>query len=610
MLNKRGQVTIFIIIGILIVAGVGLFFTFQDSIVGTSVPTTLEPVYNQFLECVKENTLTGINVMESQAGYIYLPEFEKGSEYMPFSSQLDFLGSAVPYWYYVSENGFEKEQVVSISDMETDLERFVEEQINDCDFDSYYEDEFLIDYGVVEAKANIKSEKVEIKLDMGMTIEKADESIFIKDHRVSVNSNLGKLYDSAIEVYEKEQDEFFLEEYAIDTLNLYAPVEGVEFTCSPQTWIVEEVFDELQQAIEDNTLSLKSKGGNYILNNKENEYFVVDVNSDVKFFNSVNWPYSFEVSPSDEAIMVTEPIGNQQGLGVLGFCYAPYHFVYNVKYPVLVQGQEGEEIFQFPLAVVIQGNKPREGLDVEIFEVEDLETCKYQNTLTSVSAYDSNGNSILAEISYECSGAVCRIGQAPLNENFPQCVNGYVLAEAEGYKSGRHLYSTLEEGSVSIVLDKLHDSVVELKLNNQNYNGKAVINFVSEEGSKTILYPDQKNVMLSAGNYEVQVYVYKDSSLILGASTKEQCIETIAPGIRGLLGIKTKECFEIAVPEQIISEVLAGGGKLDYTISENQLKSSEVIEINAQGLATPTNMEELQQNYNLFETKSLEIILR
>ena len=382
MLNKRGQVTIFIIIGILIVAGVGLFFTFQDSIVGTSVPTTLEPVYNQFLECVKENTLTGINVMESQAGYIYLPEFEKGSEYMPFSSQLDFLGSAVPYWYYVSENGFEKEQVVSISDMETDLERFVEEQINDCDFDSYYEDEFLIDYGVVEAKANIKSEKVEIKLDMGMTIEKADESIFIKDHRVSVNSNLGKLYDSAIEVYEKEQDEFFLEEYAIDTLNLYAPVEGVEFTCSPQTWIVEEVFDELQQAIEDNTLSLKSKGGNYILNNKENEYFVVDVNSDVKFFNSVNWPYSFEVSPSDEAIMVTEPIGNQQGLGVLGFCYAPYHFVYNVKYPVLVQVQEGEEIFQFPLAVVIQGNKPREGLDVEIFSFSALQEAN-ENVISS-----------------------------------------------------------------------------------------------------------------------------------------------------------------------------------------------------------------------------------
>lgn len=610
MLNKKGQVTIFIIIGILIVAGVGLFFTFQDSIIGISIPTTLEPVYNQFLECIEENTLTGINVLESQAGYIYLPEFEKGSEYMPFSSQLDFLGSAVPYWYYVSENGFEKEQVVSISDMEGELARFVGEQINDCDFDSYYEDEFLIDYDLSEVEIDIKNKKVQVKLDMGMTIEKADETIFIKNHKILVDSNLGSLHDSAIEIYEKEQAELFLEEYAIDTLNLYAPVDGVEFTCSPETWIINEVFDELQEAIEANTLSLKSKGGDYILNNKENEYFIVDVNSDVKFLNSMNWPYSFEVSPSEEEMLIVEPIGNQKGLGVMGFCYTPYHFVYNIKYPVLVQVQEGEEIFQFPFAVVIQGNKPREGVATESFEIENFETCKYKNTLTSVSAYDWDGNSVLAEISYECSGEVCRIGQSPLNENFPQCVNGYVLAEAEGYESSRYLYSTLEEGSVAILLDKLYDLGVELKLDGQNYNGKAVINFVSEEDSKTILYPEQKNIMLSAGDYEIQVYVYKDSSLTLGATTKEQCIEGLAPGIRGLLGIKSKECFDIEVPEQIISEVLSGGGKSEYTISENELKNSGIIEINAQSLKIPNTIAELQQNYDLFETKSLGIILR
>ena len=161
-----------------------------------------------------------------------------------------------------------------------------------------------------------------------------------------------------------------------------------------------------------------------------------------------------------------------------------------------------------------------------------------------------------------------------------------------------------------ILLNKLYDRAIGLKVDGQNYNGRAVINFISEDSSKTILYPEQKNVDLSAGNYEVQVYVYKDSSLTLGASTKEQCIETIAPGLRGLLGIKTKECFEIAVPEQIISDVLAGGGKLEFIISESQLKNSGVVEINAQSLETPTSIEELQQNYNLFESKSLEIILR
>jgi rod shape-determining protein MreC len=30
--------------------------------------------------------------------------YEASSEYMPFSSQLDFLGNPVPYWYYISGN--------------------------------------------------------------------------------------------------------------------------------------------------------------------------------------------------------------------------------------------------------------------------------------------------------------------------------------------------------------------------------------------------------------------------------------------------------------------------------------------------------------------------
>ena len=42
-----------------------------------------------------------------------IPEYEAGSEYMPFSSQLDFLGNPIPYWYYVSGNNIQREQVPS-----------------------------------------------------------------------------------------------------------------------------------------------------------------------------------------------------------------------------------------------------------------------------------------------------------------------------------------------------------------------------------------------------------------------------------------------------------------------------------------------------------------
>jgi len=61
---------------------------------------------------------------------------------MPFSSQLNFLGNPVPYWYYVSGNNVQKEQVPSKNEMENQLEDFIEEKINKCVFDEYYEQGF------------------------------------------------------------------------------------------------------------------------------------------------------------------------------------------------------------------------------------------------------------------------------------------------------------------------------------------------------------------------------------------------------------------------------------------------------------------------------------
>jgi len=87
--NKRGQVTIFIIIAIIIVALFAGYFMFKDKLFQEKIPSDVEPIYTNFLNCLEDQTLTGVDILESQAGYIYLPEFEKGSDYMPFSSQLD-----------------------------------------------------------------------------------------------------------------------------------------------------------------------------------------------------------------------------------------------------------------------------------------------------------------------------------------------------------------------------------------------------------------------------------------------------------------------------------------------------------------------------------------
>ncbi len=611
MKNKRGQLTIFIIIAIVLVVGVGVFFLLRDKIMITKLPASIEPAYNTFLVCLGEEIEVGIDVLESQGGYIELPDFEPGSVHMPFSSQLNFVGNPIPYWYYISGNGIEREQVPSKTEMKEQLQNFIEERIRECSFEDYYNEGFEIEFGEPSALVNILNKNVEVRLNMKMNIMKGGDSALIQNHKISVKSKLGTLYNSAKKIYEKEQKNLFLENYAVDFLRLYAPVDGVDITCSPKIWDANEIFDSLEEAIELNTLSLRTKGAFF---DKEDKYFVVDINvdEDVRFMTSRDWPSAFEVLPSEGNVLLANPVGNQPGLGILGFCYVPYHFVYNVKYPVLIQVSSGEETFQFPFAVVIQGNKPREALGA-IAGSSEVELCKYKNTPVTVRTYDNSLNFVDAEISYKCFGERCNIGMTSggeLNSEFPQCINGYVVARAEGFEDAKHILSTVQAGSVSIVLNKLYDMKVDLKLDGVNYDGEAVIYFISEEGTRTVIYPGYNDIELVEGQYEIQVYIFEDSSIQLPETTHEECIEVPRSGIGGLFGMTEENCIEMEIPSQIVSNVLVGGGKQDYYILKSQLQSSNTIEIHAESLATPSTLEELQNNYLVFEDKDLDIYFK
>lgn len=613
--NRRAQVTIFIILAVLIVGVVAVFFIFRDGGGKGGIPSEVEPVYKTFIMCLEEDLATGVSVLESQGGYIYLPEYEEGSEYMPFSSQLNFLGNPVPYWYYISGNNLEREQIPSKEDMENELERFIETKTRTCYFDNYYLQGFNILMEEPEAKVSIDKNKVFLDLEMDFSVSKDENSYVAREHKIVLDSELGSLYDSAVKVYEKEQEELFLEEYGIDVLRLYAPVDGIEISCSPKTWNAIEVFNDLRVAIVANTLALKNS-------NKKDDYFDIGVsdipsNQKIRFLTSQNWTNTFQVDPSEGPIMIANPIGNQQGMGILGFCYIPYHFVYSLKYPVLIQvisGSAANEIFQFPVAVIIDRNLPRNVSGGESVKMEYEELCKDKNTNLDLRVFDTNLKSIdNAQISYSCLGTTCNIGvveEGRMSDNFPQCINGFINVRAEGYKDESVMYSTVNEGSLSIYLSKLYNLSVQLKINNQNYNRDAVVSFVSGEFSRTIYYPLQKSVELAEGEYEVQVYVYRNSSMKIGSTTQQQCVDVPRSSIGGILGLKRKECFEVEVPEQIVSYALSAGGKSNYTFLEENLRRSRAIELSTESLPNPDSLEQIQTNYILFEENPLEINLR
>ena len=598
---KRGQITLFVILAILVVASVAAYFALRGTIFSEAIPPNVQVVEKSFLTCLEEDLLTGVDVLESQGGYIQIPDFEPGSDYMPFSSELDFLGNPIPYWYYVSGNGIKREQVPTKKLMERQLADFIEGEIRGCEFENYYAEGYSISKGEPSAEVIIKDNEVVVDLTMALDVSNEEGSAIVKRHKKTIKSNLGNLYDSALKVYNYEQENLFLERYGIDVLRLYAPVDGVEISCSPLFWNADNVFANLSEAIEINTMALKNSGD-------DDDYFVVDlpVSEEVRFFNSQNWARTYEVLPSEENLLLASPVGNQPGFGILGFCYVPYHFVYDLKYPVLVQVVEDDEIFQFPMAVVIQGNNARESLDTVAVEAESIDLCGEKNTPVTVNVLDSNSNPVGAEIFYECFGERCKIGSTSsgsLQEDFPQCVNGFVVAKADGFEESRTLFSSASGGSVSVFVDRLYPWEVKLNLDGVAHSGQALVSFVSEDSAKNVIYPDQKMIELSAGIYDVEVQVYREAALELGEIKQEQCVEIPV----GIFSLTRKKCFDIEVPSQLVSNALAGGGKQEHFILDAELSGSRIIEVGVKSLPEPKTIEQLSDNYALFENEGVDV---
>ena len=615
--NKRAQVTIFIIIAIIIVAGIILYFALRGKFGKTAMPQELLPAYNYFLSCVEDETQQAGLLMGTQAGYLETPDFEPGSAYAPFSSQLDFLSFGVPYWYYISGNGIVKEQVPSKTEMESQLGDYLEEKIKECSFRNFEVQGFFVEKGEdIKVSADIKDNEIDVSVNMPLTISFGETTSTQTVHSVIVDSSLGRFYNLAKEIYNSEQKTLFLENYGVDVLRLYAPVDGVEFTCAPKTWIKQEVKQTLKDALEGNTQAIKIKGSYYSLASQENKYFVQDIGQEigaqgesVNFIYSGQWPTKIEVYP-DEETMIAEPVGIQEGLGVLGFCYVPYHFVYDISYPVLIQIYNAEEMFQFPVAVVLQGNMPRKGLEGEAVQDAEPELCQYAIQDIDVYTYNTELNPVEADISFECLGQRCDIGTTKLTQTgdaylsgkFPQCVNGFITAKSEDYVKKRYQISTNEAGTANIILDKLYNLSIDLQVDSRTTSDYAIVSFTSQEHSQTISWPSQKQIRLSEGQYDISVYVYRESGITIPAMNKEYCSEVPKSGVLGVFGLTEEKCFDIDLPSQQLSNVISGGGKgKDYVI-ESQLEKGKII-IKVESIPLPSSLETLQDSYNLLEIK-------
>jgi len=617
-MHKRGQLAIFVIVAIVIVAAVVLFFVFRDRIGIGEISAEFLPVYNYYSECIQQEVEIGSGLMSFQGGRIAIGDYEPASNYAPFSSHLDFFGSSVEYWYYISGNGLIRENSVSINEMERELEEFLNARLSECNFDDFYQQGFYIQQnGEIVSDVTINENSISVEVISDMNVLRGESSARKTIHNVKIDSKLGGLYNEAKKIYDKELTESFLGEYAVDVLRLYAPVDGVEVSCAPQIWKTGEVANEIKQGLSSNFGFIKFEGDYYSLNEEDSDYFVVDekIDEPVRFMYMTDWPSKIEIygDKVDDTFMIAEPIGNQEGLDVLGFCYVPYHFVYDVAIPVMVQVGDGIDIFQFPIVVVIDNNLKKHANLVSVdYGNSEFDLCEYSIGEAEIYTFDTKLNPVEADISFECLDQRCSLGRTEiqgidsvLKTDIPQCLNGNLVARAEGFADKGVIFSSNNENVANIILEREYEIGVNVKVDGANADN-AIVYFIGE-GTETAVLPEKSSVKLKEGNYKIDVYVYGDTGIVIPASEKTQCVEVSRGGVLGLFGVMKEECFDIEYPETKIENALRGGGKTETYILENELESG-LLTLEVQALPSPDSLEQLQLNYELFNNLDVGVV--
>jgi len=198
---KRAQVTIFIIVGLLIVSAIVLFFLYkQNTLPGISGGKETNP--HVFLQsCIEEKVQEGVDIMLSQGGYINNPlnktfRFEYETEF----SDISYLCYNQNYY-----NPCINQEPLLIQHLKKEIKNYISDDVDDCwnELESILieKEGYLVSarYRGGDFDIDLVPGDVVIDINGELTLTKSEETTTRKDFKIFVPT---KMYDLALVVQE------------------------------------------------------------------------------------------------------------------------------------------------------------------------------------------------------------------------------------------------------------------------------------------------------------------------------------------------------------------------------------------------------------------------
>jgi hypothetical protein len=235
-MKKKGQITIFIIVAILIV-GIGVsFFIFKDSIFGKNeVSSEIAPIKNFVDSCIESEIEETVYLIGEGGGY-YFPPILSNS------------GGNV-YYFYEGENYFP-----SRSKIESQFSNSLESRIFYCVKNFQNFPNYKIEKSNLVVETEILDDRIIFDVEFPLKIEKGGETFFLKDFgNYNYNVRLGLIHKG---VYELIEENYYSEDsVCFDCFNEMVVLNGldiefIEGGLENSVFIIRDYMEEYNKTFE------------------------------------------------------------------------------------------------------------------------------------------------------------------------------------------------------------------------------------------------------------------------------------------------------------------------------------------------------------------------
>jgi hypothetical protein len=292
-LNRKAQITVFMIVGIILLFSTALLFYIRGQIVEgipeefvptvEEVPLEAQPIKIFVEDCLQQITKEGIQLMGAHGGYIdprdsaYGKFFSAGLYPTESEALMMVEGSSalLPYWWYMSSpndclSGCEFDsnrpalykRTGGEASIEGQLDTYIKRKLPEClgGFAAFREQGFgITELGDMEPDFRVAEREALVLLKYPIEVSREDRRIEIEQFFTKLDVKIKDAYDLASDITDYEISVNFLGEHTLNLISMYSkpvstkrlPPTG-HYTMSPgdfMIWTTTETRDRLESNV-------------------------------------------------------------------------------------------------------------------------------------------------------------------------------------------------------------------------------------------------------------------------------------------------------------------------------------------------------------------------